>query len=137
MGTTHLAVIGKREVALARSVLSVQQIDYAEWLAVPTSERNPGTQKELAKILGVTEETLCHWKQIPELWVVRDDALTPQQKELVSDAIGVLRTALKSKNNLVAFRAAVDVLDRFGESRKHVSAVVNIVDMYKNYHGDN
>ena len=39
----------------------------AYWLALPTKFRNPPTQKELAELLGVSQERLCHLKKDDKL----------------------------------------------------------------------
>ena len=35
---------------------------YARWLDTPEEERLPHTQRELAEELGVTQKTICDWK---------------------------------------------------------------------------
>ncbi len=40
-------------------------VRFQVWLALPSSERVPKTQKELAKVIGVDEATLWRWKQLP------------------------------------------------------------------------
>lgn len=44
---------------------TANQRAFLDWLSLPTRERLPLTQKMLADELGVREETLCRWKQLP------------------------------------------------------------------------
>lgn len=129
-----LARRGEQRVAEARARLSAEQIIFAEWLALPYSERSPKTQKELAKQLGFNEHTLGEWKQIPELWHVRDSLINSIGKELVSEAMSVLRKALTSDNKKLATEVARDILDRWAEPTKHANLILTVKDLYAEYH---
>ena len=121
-------------ISKARRNLSRDQIIFAEWLALPTFERSPKTQQDLAKELHISEQSICQWKRIPELWEVRDELIGTKGKELVVDAIAVLGKLLKGDNNKLAAEAAKDILDRWAAPRKHAHIIANIKDMYNNYH---
>jgi hypothetical protein len=41
------------------------QLKFQAWLALPSSERHPKTQKQFAQLLEVHETTLCDWKRLP------------------------------------------------------------------------
>jgi hypothetical protein len=43
--------------------LTVNQLQFIEWLATPKSERTPKTQKEFAAVIGTDEGTLSDWKK--------------------------------------------------------------------------
>ena len=43
---------------------SANQHKYQEWLATPSMERIPSTQKAFATSLGVNEATLCRWHNL-------------------------------------------------------------------------
>jgi len=45
-----------------------ERLQFIEWLAIPSNEREPKTQAELAQQLGVEPATLSDWKRSPELW---------------------------------------------------------------------
>jgi len=131
-----LARRGEHRVAEARARLSAGQIIFAEWLTVPSSERSPKTQKELAIQLGVSEQTLCEWKKIPELREVMDDIFGTLGRELIPDAIKVLKDLLKDAKSKGALDAAKTILDRWGEVAKHGHIIATLKDMYKEYpHG--
>lgn len=125
---------GKQTVIQARSALSSEQVAFAEWLALPPSKRTPRHQKDLCKELGVTEQSLCNWKGIPELWLVRDEVMGIKGRELVAKAQGVMEDAMDSPNHKVKLEAARDILDRFGESRKQEHIIETIQDLWNRYH---
>ena len=39
---------------------------WAAWCLQPEDKREPKTQRELALVLGVTEQTLINWRKVPE-----------------------------------------------------------------------
>lgn len=41
------------------------QLKFQAWLALPSSEREPKQQKQLARLLEVHEVTLSEWKRLP------------------------------------------------------------------------
>lgn len=45
-----------------------ERLKFVEWLALPTTQRKPKTEAELARQLGVEPATLSDWKQNPNLW---------------------------------------------------------------------
>lgn len=46
---------------------SANQEKFIEWLALPTSERKPPQQQDLAELLGVNPVTLSRWKKLDGL----------------------------------------------------------------------
>ena len=42
-----------------------EQMEYALWLSLPSYAREPKTQKEFAKKVGVDASTLSDWKNLP------------------------------------------------------------------------
>lgn len=134
MGKHALAERNKERIIKSRGRLTTDQILFAEWLAMPTIERQPKTQKELAIQLGYEEHTLCCWKEIPELWDVRDSLVTSQAKELIPEAIQVLKDRIKDKDHQkLALDAAKDILDRWSEPKRHAHIIASIKDMYESY----
>ena len=130
-----LAIAGQDKEIRARQALRPEQILFAEWLALPMSERHPSTQKELSAQLGVSDQTLSNWKDIPEIWDVRDSLLTTKAKGLVSDALKVLEDRLKDpEHKKLALDAAKEILDRWSEPKRHAAIVVSLADLYKQYH---
>lgn len=70
---------------------SPQQRQFLEWLALPKTQRKPGTQRALAKEFGVDEATLSDWKRLPGFM----DEVNALARELVkhdiADVLGVVR----------------------------------------------
>lgn len=46
---------------------------FASWLVLPPSQRQPRTQQELAKELGVADSTLSEWRRLPLIQAVTKD----------------------------------------------------------------
>ena len=51
------------------------KIQYGMYLGLPPDAREPKEQKEFAKVLGVTEQTLSHWKNDPVVKEAERNAL--------------------------------------------------------------
>lgn len=135
MGKLALAERNKERIKKSKSHLTTNQIIFAEWLALPTIERQPPTQKELAVQLGVSEQSLCYWKEVPELWDVVASLFTSKAKELIPEAIKVLEDRIKDPDHKkLALEAAKDILDRWSEPKRHAHIIGNIKDMYEFYH---
>jgi len=133
-GKHALVERNKERLAKSRGRLTADQLAFAEWLAIPKMERQPKTQKELAAKMGVSEQILCYWKDIPELWDVRDSLITSQAKELIPEAIKVLADRIKDpEHKKLALEAAKDILDRWSEPKRHAHIIATIQDMYENY----
>lgn len=127
------AMIDRNEARLteARRRLTPEQIQYAEWMAIPSYERVPKTKKEFAEGIGVSYGTLRNWEMVPEVWTIRDEILRAIGKDLVPEAVRVLRKAMYSPDSKVALQAAKDILDRWAEPRRQANIVASITDMYK------
>lgn len=123
-----------KSISEARKILSPEQINFAEWLALPSFERIPKKQQELAAQLHVTEQTLCNWKKLPEIWQVRDEAMDSIGKELVPEAIGTLKNMMQKGNTQQAFQAAKEILDRYAEPIKHLHVITSLKDLWEAYH---
>jgi len=116
---------------IAMQGLSPEQIIFAQWLATSTFIRQPKTQKELAIQLGVNEETIKNWKNMPEIWQVVDEHLGASGRELVPNAISVLNDLLNDKDHkALELKAAIDVLDRWSDPRKHAGIIGSIKDLW-------
>lgn len=46
----------------------MEYYDFIEWIATPSSIRNPKTQQELSKKFGVGQDTLSEWKSRQYFW---------------------------------------------------------------------
>ena len=66
---------------------------FIEWKATPKAHRDPRTQEQLAKKLGVGKRTLVRWSKLPEV----KDAIRGRIRELLGDALPELYAVLQSK----------------------------------------
>lgn len=67
-----------------------QQV-FIDWLALPKRERQPKTQRLLAKEIGIDETTLGRWKRLPGF----ADAVIQTSREFIKDAIPEVLDALR------------------------------------------
>ena len=65
-------------------------IEFVRWNALPTWYREPKTQKEFAKRVGVSPDTLTDWKRHPEFWPLVWQFLREWMQEQTPDVIGGL-----------------------------------------------
>jgi hypothetical protein len=119
------------------TVLKAGQIRLAEWLATPIVERQPKTQKELAMQLGVSEATLCNWKQDPEIWEYRDKLLRQAGKDKVPDAIKKVGDLMDCENKKVELEAAKDILSRWSDPRKSAHIITTLKELYQLHDKEN
>jgi len=133
-------LIKQGKARVAKSELTPEQMAFAEWLAIPSFERVPPTQKELAAQLNVSERTLKNWKKIPEIWLVVGDTNENELRELVPEARAVIEKAIRNPGSIsrVTFDAAKHILAQWGEQRERAGGdiVRTIVEMYKKYNPD-
>lgn len=71
-------------------------IEFVRWNALPTWHRKLKTQKEFAKRIGVSQDTLTDWKKHPEFWPLVWHFLCEWMKEQTSDIIGGLHEKITS-----------------------------------------
>ena len=135
MGKHALAERNKEKITKLKGRLTPDQLKFAEWLALSTIERRTETQKEFAARLGVSQQSLCNWKEMPELWEVQNSLMTSRAKEMVPDAIKIYENALKDPHSVtkVQFEIAKDILNRWAEPRGRPSVMTSILDMYESY----
>ena len=91
------------------------------------------TQKQIAKEIQVSENTICEWKKDKEF----KDEIQKQMKDnfgsLAIEAQRELKKLLKSKNENVKMQAVKDILDRAGykpieKSELTATSKVELVD---------
>ena len=85
--------------------------------AMPCSHRYlPATltQKQIAKELKVTEQTICNWKKDKEFKNEIEKNIKENFGSLALDAQKELKKLLKSSNEYIRIQAVKDILDRAG-----------------------
>jgi len=65
-------------------------IEFTRWNALPAWHRKPRTQKEFAKRIGVSQDTLTDWKKHPEFWPLVWQFIREWMREQTPDIIGGL-----------------------------------------------
>lgn len=113
--------------------LNPKQVIFAQWLVMPDSQRSPKEQQQLAEQLGVVPSTLSEWKHLPEIRYYMDELLGIQGRELVPKAIKKLEESLDSSNAKVAFEAARDILNRWGQITRYGTIVTSLKDLYEHF----
>jgi hypothetical protein len=75
-----------------------ERLEFVERLSLPSSARNPKTQRELAKQLGVDAATLSDWKRFPDLWEQVRKRVDERVKEDHADVVSAVVEAAKGGN---------------------------------------
>lgn len=77
---------------------SANQQQFMAWLALPSAQRKPRTQKLFAEQIGVHQDTLTDWKKLPGFM----DAVNALARELVkhdvAEVLGKIRAEAKKGN---------------------------------------
>ncbi len=63
---------------------------FVNWFATPKQYRQPKNQKEFAKQIGVSQDTLTDWKQHPKFWPLVYNSTSQWVKERIPDVMGGL-----------------------------------------------
>ncbi|WFD09958.1 phBC6A51 family helix-turn-helix protein [Tepidibacter hydrothermalis] len=72
------------------------------------------TQKEIAKQINITEKTICEWKKNDEFMQELDYLIALSIRSVAAKAFKTQTNLLDSKNDMVRYMAAKDILDRAG-----------------------
>ena len=72
------------------------------------------TQKQIAKELKITEQTICNWKKDKEFKNEIENNIKENVGSLALDAQKELKKLLKSNNEYIKMQAVKDILDRAG-----------------------
>ena len=72
------------------------------------------TQKQIAKELKITEQTICNWKKDKEFKNEIEQNIKENFGSLAVEAQKELKKLLKSNNEYIKMQAVKDVLDRAG-----------------------
>ena len=88
------------------------------------------TQKEIAKQINITEKTICEWKKDKEFMLELDELVRVGIQSLAAKAFRTMSNLLHSKNDMVKYMAAKDILDRSGfksEDKLKIEGMIPIV----------
>lgn len=72
------------------------------------------TQKEIAKTIKVSEQTIINWKRNEEFQEMKFKMERELLKDMTSEAFKTLKSLLYSDSDTVRYYAARDILDRSG-----------------------
>lgn len=72
------------------------------------------TQKQIAKELKITEQTICNWKKDKEFKNEIEKNIKENFGSLAVEAQKELKKLLKSNNEYIKMQAVKDILDRAG-----------------------
>lgn len=72
-------------------------ISFAHWFAAPREERRHKTQKDFAKAIGVSQDTLTDWKTNPCFWPLVQQFISQWMKEIVPEIISSLANTATGK----------------------------------------
>lgn len=72
------------------------------------------TQKQIAKELNITEQTICNWKKDKEFKSEIEKNIKENFGSLAVEAQKELKKLLKSNNEYIKMQAVKDILDRAG-----------------------
>lgn len=72
------------------------------------------TQKQIAKELNITEQTICNWKKDKEFKNEIEKNIKENFGSLAVEAQKELKKLLKSNNEYIKMQAVKDILDRAG-----------------------
>lgn len=90
-------------------MLSEKQIQCINLMAIENK-----TQKQIAKELKITEQTICNWKKDKEFKNEIENNIKENFGSLALNAQKELKKLLKSNNEYIKMQAVKDILDRAG-----------------------
>ena len=90
-------------------VLSEKQIQCINLMVIENK-----TQKQIAKELNITEQTICNWKKDKEFKNEIEKNIKENFGSLAVEAQKELKKLLKSNNEYIKMQAVKDILDRAG-----------------------
>lgn len=109
-------------------MLSAKQRRCIELMALGTL-----SQKEIAKEVKITEQSICAWKKDGEFMAELDVRVRASIQSIAAKALGTQAKLLHAKSEMVRYMAAKDLLDRAGYApdnriQLHGDSTVQIID---------
>jgi hypothetical protein len=92
--------------------------DFARWVALPKSLRDPQTQRELALQFGVGEDTLSEWKGRTGFWDVVSDYRKTWGRERTPDVLLALFLRATKTGDPRACELWLEVMEGHGNLQK-------------------
>ena len=89
--------------------MNVKQVKCLELMAL--GEIN---QKEIAKLINISEKTICEWKKDPVFLNTLEEITRSNVRTLAPKALKTHDKLLTAKSEMIQYLAAKDVLDRAG-----------------------
>jgi hypothetical protein len=93
------------------------QLRLIEWLATPGDVRTPHTQGELAKEIGVKQETLSRWKSEPGLMETVGETARELLKKDLPEIYGALIREAKD-GNFQHIKLALELSEHYVEKKQ-------------------
>ena len=100
---------------MSQRIWTVEQLRFQEWLALPKRLREPKTQRELAKVIGVGEDTLSDWKRFDGFV----DAVNVIARRYLKESMPAILDAIATKatkGDMPAAKLALQVTDMLQET---------------------
>lgn len=72
------------------------------------------TQKEIAKVINISQATICNWKKTKEFMSEYTSSLKDSMKDVAARAFYTEVSLLRARSEMVRLMAAKDILDRAG-----------------------
>lgn len=91
-------------------------MQFASWASLPRAQRTPKTQKEFARQIGVSQDTLADWKRHPQFWNVTRHFLSIWMQERVPDVLHGLYKNARATGSAKEVEAFLRVAGGFGGS---------------------
>lgn len=88
---------------------------FASWLVMPPSQRQPKTQDELAKDLGIAASTLSAWRRLPLIQAVTKDWRDAYAAHFSEVVDALMRQA--RRGNVPAARLLAEILGQLAPTR--------------------
>lgn len=101
------------------------------WSALPSSERKPATEAEIAAEIGVDDRTLRRWKQLPGFW----DGVRDEARANLKGSVGRIYNALIKEAETGSYqhiKLALEMLGEHTDRIQHVTWRDKVINLIKN-----